>query len=141
MPLSLRLLARYLYKLGESMILLIEFMVIIATTAMTLFAAYYLVRDLSNLTLGSSIQELQILINDVFMLIIFAEIMRSIIVSHRRPETYIVGIAEVGFVVTIREIFVSILTKTTFDLVLSSIAAVVMAVALWILRSKVIVSR
>lgn len=141
MPVTLRLLAKYLYRLGESMILLIEFMVIVATAAMTLFAAYYLVRDLLNLTLGSSIQELQILINDVFMLIIFAEIMRSIIVSHRRPETYIVGIAEVGFVVTVREIFVSILTKTTFDLVLSSIAAVIIAVALWILRSKVIVSR
>lgn len=123
------------------MILLIEFMVIIATTAMTIYAAYYLVRDLSNLTLGSSIQELQILINDVFMLIIFAEIMRSIIVSHRRPETYIIGIAEVGFVVTIREIFVSILTKTTFDLMMSSIAALAMAIALWVLKSKVIASR
>jgi len=141
MPIGLRSLAKYLYKLGESMILLIEFMVIIATTAMTIYAAYYLVRDLSNLTLGSSIQELQILINDVFMLIIFAEIMRSIIVSHRRPETYIIGIAEVGFVVTIREIFVSILTKTTFDLMMSSIAALAMAIALWVLKSKVIASR
>lgn len=67
--------------------------------------------------------------------------MRSIIVSHRRPETYIIGIAEVGFVVTIREIFVSILTKTTFDLMMSSIAALAMAIALWVIKSKVIASR
>ncbi len=138
MRISLRFLTKYIYKLGETVITLIEFVVIVATAVMSIFATYYIVRDLSNLSMESSLSELQVLVNDVFMLIIFAEIMRSIIVSHRRPETYIVGIAEVGFVVTIREIFVSILTRTTFDLVLASLAAVIMAVALWIVRVKAV---
>ncbi len=138
MRINLRLLTKYIYKLGESAITLIEFVVIIATAVMSVFATYYIVRDLSSLSMESSLSELQVLVNDVFMLIIFAEIMRSIIISHRRPETYIVGIAEVGFVVTIREIFVSILTRTTFDLVLASLAAVIMAVALWIVRVKAV---
>ncbi len=138
MRINLRLLTKYIYKLGESAITLIEFVVIIATAVMSVLATYYIVRDLSSLSMESSLSELQVLVNDVFMLIIFAEIMRSIIISHRRPETYIVGIAEVGFVVTIREIFVSILTRTTFDLVLASLAAVLMAVALWIVRVKAV---
>ena len=137
---DLRMLTKFIYKLGDSIITFIEFVVILATTSMALFATYYIIRDMGMLHLESSLSELQILVNDVFMLIIFAEIIRSVLVSHRRPEAYVVGIAEVGFVVSVREIFVSILTRSTYDVVLAAGATLIMALVLWIVRTKVLKS-
>ena len=59
------------------------------------------------------------------MLIIFAEIMRSVIVGRRRPEMYLVGIVEMGFVIAIREIIVSVVLGTKNDLILSSLASLI----------------
>ena len=140
MKTDLRMLTKFIYKLGDSIITFIEFVVILATTSMALFATYYIIRDMGMLHLESSLSELQILVNDVFMLIIFAEIIRSVLVSHRRPEAYVVGIAEVGFVVSVREIFVSILTRSTYDVVLAAGATLIMALVLWIVRTKVLKS-
>ncbi len=132
-------LSKSLYRIGASIISLVELFVIGVIAVMIGFTVFFIafkLRSFVELVPEGSTTELQLLVNDVFLLIIFGEIIRSIVAAHRRPELWVVGIAEVGLVVAIREVIASVIMKTTFDLVLASIATVCLAVALWVLSKS-----
>ena len=125
------------------MILIVDIIIVAVMTLLIIFTTIIIVRDLSHIWTyeEATIAELQITINDVFMLIIFAEIIRSVIVGRRRPEMYLVGIAEVGFVIAIREIIVSVVLGTKNDLILSSLASLIMAIVLMIIYKWILPHR
>jgi len=117
----------------------LELIVIISTAILAGLAIVMLIQQFASANIYSyTTTELTMLVNSVFMLIIFAEIIRCVAAAHGRPEAYVVAIAEAGFVIAVREIFVSALTHDYKDLVLASGAALIMAVALWIVRAKVL---
>jgi uncharacterized membrane protein (DUF373 family) len=104
-----------------------------------LFAIYYSFEK-------ATMVELQIIVNDVFMHIVFAEIIKSVIIGRRKPEMYLAGVAEVGFVISVREIIVSVVNGQIYNLLISTIASLIMTVVLlliykWIMPHREIVSK
>lgn len=124
----------YLVEYGRILILIVDHIIIAVMSILILFTSIIIVRDLSNVWSieQATAAELQITINDVFLLIVFAEIIRSVIVGRRRPEMYLVGIAEVGFVIAIREVIAAVVLGTKTDLILAAIASLILAVVLLI---------
>ncbi|NPA97124.1 MAG: hypothetical protein GXO32_05935 [Crenarchaeota archaeon] len=135
----LRRLSKWIFRVSEWIVTVLELLVIVSTTVLAGLAIVMLVQQFASINIYSyTTAELTMLVNSVFMLIIFAEIIRCVAAAHGRPEAYILAIAEAGFVIAVREIFISALTHDYRDLVLSSGAALVMAVALWVIKSKVL---
>ncbi len=140
---SLQRVIHYLVEYGRLIVIIVDIIIVAIMTALIILTTLILVRDLLNVWSieQATLFELQIIVNDVFILIVFAEIIRSVIVGRRRPEMYLVGVAEVGFVITVREIIASIVIGTKQDLILSSTASLIMALVLlliykWILPHK-----
>lgn len=124
----------YLVEYGRILILIVDYIIIAVMSILISFTSIIIVRDLSNVWSieEATAAELQITINDVFLLIVFAEIIRSVIVGRRRPEMYLVGIAEVGFVIAIREVIAAVVLGTKTDLLLAAVASLILAVVLLI---------
>ena len=128
-----------LVKYGKYLIIIVEAVIIASVSALIALTTYYLVRDIMIVAKGAAtIVELQLIMNDIFLLIVYVELVRSIVVAYRRPEMYLVSIAEVGFVISVREILASVVAKTTFDLLMASVSSAVLALVLWILYKKVL---
>ncbi|OYT48451.1 MAG: hypothetical protein B6U85_02615 [Desulfurococcales archaeon ex4484_42] len=128
-----------LVKYGKYLIIIVETVIIASVSALIALTTYYLVRDIMIVAKGAAtIVELQLIMNDIFLLIVYVELVRSIVVAYRRPEMYLVSIAEVGFVISVREILASVVAKTTFDLLMASVSSAVLALVLWILYKKVL---
>lgn len=138
---SYRELLRKLHRSGRLVILVIEVVVIAIVTAMIGLTAYYVIRDLSDLVLAGSTEKIQLLVSDVFLLIILAEIIRSFLEAYRRPEMYLVGVTEVALVVVVREIVLSAIAGTAIDMLIASFSALVLTGALWILVTRVVRTR
>ncbi len=136
-----RVVARGLVKYGRLLVLTVEAVIIASVTVLIGLTTYFLCRDIMKAYLLGSTAELQLIMNDIFLLIVYVELVRSIVVAYRRPEMYLVSIAEVGFVITVREVLASVLSKTTTDVLLSSVASVAFAIVLWILYQKVLPHR
>jgi len=133
---------KVLVRFGRYLILAVEVVIVISVTALIILTTYYLSRDIAAMAFKTgSTAELQLIMNDIFFLIVYAELVRSIVVAYRRPEMYLVSIAEVGFVISVREVLASVIGKTTIDLILASGASAVLAVVLWILYKKVLPHR
>ncbi|PUA32491.1 MAG: hypothetical protein B7O98_07510 [Zestosphaera tikiterensis] len=95
-----------------------------------------MIRDLSVIFSSSStVNELKIIVDYILLLFIFSELLRSVLAA--RSEDYLLALMETAVVVAIREIYVSVISKTTIDFVLSSIALTGVIVGLWIMKAKV----
>ncbi len=136
-----RVMAKGLVKYGRLLVLTVEAVIIASVSVLIGLTTYFLCRDIMKAYLLGSTAELQLIMNDIFLLIVYVELVRSIVVAYRRPEMYLVSIAEVGFVITVREVLASVLSKTTTDVLLSSAASVAFAIVLWILYKKVLPHR
>ncbi len=129
---------KYLVRYGRALVLAVETVIIASLSVLIALTTYFLARDIMRAYSIGSVAELQLIMNDIFLLIVYVELVRSIIAAYRRPEMYLVSIAEVGFVITVREVLASVLSKTTQDVLLSSLASIVFALILWVLYRKVL---
>ncbi len=113
--------------------------VILGTLGVMIFVTmYYLARDLSTLvSYTSTVNELKLIVDYILLLFIFSELLRSVLAV--RGEEYLLVLMETAVVVAIREIFISVISKTTIDLLISAVALVAVIVGLWLVRSKVYV--
>lgn len=133
-----------LLRLGRSLILFVDYVIVIMMIILVGFAILIIGRDLASMWFNwetTGMDQLQIATNDVFFLIVFMEITRSVIVGRRRPEMYLVALAEVGFVVSIREIIAAVIVGSHTDLIMSSMASLALAVVLLIIYRYVLPHR
>jgi len=140
---SLSKFIHYLVEYGRTLILLVDLIIVAVMTILIVFTSIIIVRDLSSIWSieQATAAELQITINDVFLLIVFAEIIRSVIVGRRKPEMYLVGIAEVGFVIAIREVIAAVVLGTKTDLLLAAVASLILAIVLLIIYRYILPHR
>jgi len=129
---------KYLVRYGRGLVLAVETVIIASLSVLIALTTFFLARDIMRAYSVGSTAELQLIMNDIFLLIVYVELIRSIIAAYRRPEMYLVSIAEVGFVITVREVLASVLSKTTQDVLFSSLASIAFALILWILYRKVL---
>lgn len=140
---SVKRLVHYLIEYGRLLILAVDIVIIIVMTVLIGLTTIIIVRDIISIWnyQSMSIGELQITINDVFLLIVFAEIIRSIIVGRRQPEMYLVAIAEVGFVISIREVIASVVRGSKIDILYASISSLILAIVLLLMYRYVLPHR
>ncbi len=131
-------------RVGRGLMLFVDLAIILLIVVLVGFAIVIILKDLAGIWFSweyAGMEHLQIATNDVFFLIVFMEITRSVIVGRRRPEMYLVALAEVGFVVAIREIIAAVIVGSYTDLVLASVASLAMAVVLLIIYRYVLPHR
>lgn len=124
---------------GGKVILFIELFVLAVLLFLSLFICYLLIRNMIlTIDLGMEIVKVtDIIVNDVFMLIIMAELIRFILALRSKPRGRVVWLAEVGLIVSIREVIVASISKEAFNLLLSAIASLVLALVIWIGRMRI----
>ncbi|MEM2158172.1 MAG: phosphate-starvation-inducible PsiE family protein, partial [Sulfolobales archaeon] len=102
-------------------------------------ASYASIRDLAT-TVNPHITYLEIseiILNDVFTLIILAELIRFITALRASPGSRVIGLAEVGLIVSIREVVIASLTKEYQGLLLASTASLLLAIMIWLVKVKI----
>ncbi len=140
---SIKKLIHYMVEYGRMLILAVDIVIITVMTILVCLTTVIIVRDIMSVWNyeAVSIGELQITVNDVFLLIVFAEIIRSIIVGRRQPEMYLVAIAEVGFVISIREVIASVVRGSKIDILYASISSLILAIVLLLMYRYVLPHR
>ncbi len=134
-----RAISRLILRFGDLITTFLEGAVLITTTALAAATIFVVLRDFASMMyVGIDMSTISALVDEVLMLIIFAEIVRSVVVSHGKPETYVLAIGEVGFVITIREMLAAVIMRDVYNLLLSAGAALMMAGALWIIKEHVV---
>ncbi|MEO3994052.1 MAG: phosphate-starvation-inducible PsiE family protein [Desulfurococcaceae archaeon TW002] len=108
---------------------IVDVMILAALGIMIAITTYYLARDLGTLiSYTSTVNKLKLIVDYILLLFIFSELLRSVLAV--RGEEYLVVLMETAIVVAIREIFISITSKTTIDLLISSISLIAIIVGL-----------
>ena len=132
--------SRVIDRFGGNVILAVEVLVLVLVALLIIMASYVSVRDLrSVLTPYVTYSEIiELIINDVFTLVVLAEIMRFIIALRASPGTRIIGLAEVGLIVSIREVILASVMKEYLGLLLSSVASIILALIIWLVKTKIV---
>ncbi|MEM1664697.1 MAG: phosphate-starvation-inducible PsiE family protein [Zestosphaera sp.] len=118
----------------------IDVVILVALGIMIAVTTYYLVRDLGTLiSYTSTINELKLIVDYILLLFIFSELLRSVLAV--RGEEYLIVLMETAVVIAIREIYISVISKTTIDLLISSISLVAVIAGLWLIKTRVYVRR
>ena len=133
--------AKLMITYGRVLVILVEIIVVAFITVLIVLSTYYTAKDLITAFTGNSSRSIPLLLNDIFLLIIYAELVRSIVIGYRMPEMYLVSIAEVGFIVIVREIIASVISANEVNTAIVSSAALMFAAILWIFYSKVMPSK
>jgi len=131
-------LASSLFKLGEYLIDFIEVTAIILTSILVVSTIYVAVKDLVVVFPDFTLTNIQVVVNDVFTIIIYAEVLRSILVLRKGREVgFLIPLSEVGFIVVVKEILVSAITRGALEVLLSALSLLVIAVTIYVVRVKV----
>ena len=132
--------SRVIDRFGGNVILAVEVLVLVLVALLIIMASYASVRDLRGvLTPYVTYSEIiELIINDVFTLVVLAEIMRFIIALRASPGTRIIGLAEVGLIVSIREVILASVMKEYLGLLLSSVASIILALIIWLVKTKIV---
>jgi len=133
--------AKIMISYGKVLVILVEIIVVAFITVLIILSTYYTAKDLMTAFAGESSSSIPLLLNDIFLLIIYAELVRSIVIGYRMPEMYLVSIAEVGFIVIVREIIASVISANGVNTAIVSSAALMFAIILWIFYGRVMPSK
>lgn len=124
---------------GTKTVVIVEVLTLMLIVFLVVVASYASIRDLREVlsphVTYSEIADL--ILNDIFMLIILAELIRFIVALRASPGSRIIGLAEVGLIVSIREVVIASLTKEYMGLLLASTASLMLALIIWVVKAKI----
>lgn len=125
---------------GTRFITVAELLIVVLLAVLIAFTIAVSFWDLGKVVAQGPTAEFQYLVNDILLLVVFVELMRSFIEAYRRGrEVIIVAIAEVAAIVVFREVVVAVITRSPMDVLVISAASLAMAGVLWIVTKKVVV--
>ncbi len=133
-----RRMVHYLILCYRVLITVIDIVLVAVIGLLTATTIYGIARDLIDLYLGVKGVEPTIILSNAFLLIVYTEIIRSMVIARRRPEMYLIGIAEAGFVLSVKEVITSIVVGALDKLVMPTISALALAIVLLILYKYVL---
>ncbi len=128
---------RKIYAFSEAVNLIAEMIILGLLATLIGLVTYYTLMDLGRALNVGSAMELQFLIDDILLILVFVELLRSIMAAYRKRELYLVAVGEVAFIVAVREVILSVITRTAVEVVLSSLSVLIIAGALWLIVKKV----
>ncbi len=127
----------YLIISYRILITVIDIVLVAVIGFLTATTIYDIAREVYDLYVGRSIEP-TIILSHAFLLIVYAEILRSLVIARRRPEMYLIGIAEAGFVLSVKEVITSIVIGSLDKLLMPTISSLALAIVLWILYKHII---
>lgn len=133
-----RRMVHYLILCYRVLITVMDIVLVAVIGLLTATTIYGIARDLIDLYLGVKGVEPTIILSNAFLLIVYTEIIRSMVIARRRPEMYLIGIAEAGFVLSVKEVITSIVVGALDKLVMPTISALALAIVLLILYKYVL---
>lgn len=135
-----RVIENAISRWGTKFITVAELLIVVLLAVLIAFTIAVSFWDLSKVVAQGPTAEFQYLVNDILLLVVFVELMRSFIEAYRRGrEVIIVAIAEVAAIVVFREVVVAVITRSPMDVLVVSAASLAMAGVLWIVTKKIVV--
>ncbi|MEM4752655.1 MAG: phosphate-starvation-inducible PsiE family protein [Sulfolobales archaeon] len=126
-------------KSSSKVLFFVEMLALILIIVVVVVASYASIRDLTIILTPyvTYVEIADLILNDIFMLIILAELIRFILALRASPGTRVIGLAEVGLIVSIREVVIASITKEYLGILLASAASLALAFIIWLIRTKV----
>ncbi|MEM4499717.1 MAG: phosphate-starvation-inducible PsiE family protein [Sulfolobales archaeon] len=126
-------------KSSSKVLFFVEMLALILIIVIVVVASYASIRDLTVILTPyvTYVEIADLILNDIFMLIILAELIRFILALRASPGTRVIGLAEVGLIVSIREVVIASITKEYLGILLASAASLALAFIIWLIRTKV----
>ncbi len=128
---------RRLINTINSLVIVLTSVILLVTLGLIAKDTYYLVSNFNQL----DFTYIQSMANEVVFLFVYIEIIRSAIVAKKHPEMYIFALAEVGFIVTIRDVIRSSILQSEEGVFLASLSVLVFAVILLLMYKYIVPSR
>ncbi|WP_276813973.1 phosphate-starvation-inducible PsiE family protein [Desulfurococcus amylolyticus] len=126
------------YKLGRILIDVAEVIVIIFIGLLIILTVYITFKDILMELHGMTAATIQILVNDILMIIIYAEILRSIlIIWEMRGEGFLSQLSDVAFIVAVREILVYAITGKSMDILLAVFSLLIVTLAIYLIKTRI----
>lgn len=126
-----------LVRLSGVMVGVIELIVVVLVGVLTVLTIYVTIRDILVLLENPASTGIQVLVTDIFTIIIYAEIIRSMsILSGKLGKSMLSSLAEIGFIVAVREALLTALTGKPMDLLVSSLSLLVATVVVYIVEDR-----
>jgi uncharacterized membrane protein (DUF373 family) len=98
---------------------------------------YQLIHNFSTLEFAF----IQNMANEVVFLFVYIEIIKSAIIAKKHPEMYVLAVAEVGFIITIRDVIRSSILGHEEGVLLASLSVLVFASILLLMYKYIVPSR
>ncbi|MEM4518449.1 MAG: phosphate-starvation-inducible PsiE family protein [Sulfolobales archaeon] len=139
MVLSVERVEEVVNKSSSKVLFFVEMLALILIIVVVVIASYASIRDLTIILTPyvTYVEIADLILNDIFMLIILAELIRFILALRASPGTRVIGLAEVGLIVSIREVVIASITKEYLGILLASVASLALAFIIWLIRTKV----
>lgn len=139
MVLSVERVEEVVNKSSSKVLFFVEMLALILIIVVVVIASYASIRDLTVILTPyvTYVEIADLILNDIFMLIILAELIRFILALRASPGTRVIGLAEVGLIVSIREVVIASITKEYLGILLASAASLALAFIIWLIRTKV----
>ncbi|MGC8953948.1 MAG: phosphate-starvation-inducible PsiE family protein [Desulfurococcus sp.] len=130
--------SKSVYKLGRILIDVAEVIVIIFIGLLIILTVYITFKDILMELHGMTAATIQILVNDILMIIIYAEILRSIlIIWEMRGEGFLSQLSDVAFIVAVREILVYAITGKSADILLAVFSLLIVTLAIYLIKTRI----
>ncbi|ACL10842.1 Putative uncharacterized protein [Desulfurococcus amylolyticus 1221n] len=130
--------SKSVYKLGRILIDVAEVIVIIFIGLLIILTVYITFKDILMELHGMTATTIQILVNDILMIIIYAEILRSIlIIWEMRGEGFLSQLSDVAFIVAVREILVYAITGKSMDILLAVFSLLIVTLAIYLIKTRI----
>ncbi|RLG81959.1 MAG: hypothetical protein DRO40_08770 [Thermoprotei archaeon] len=124
---------RYIITYYRILVIVIDIIVFAIVTILMIHTMISLIDNIRALYSFNNEISPAITVSNMFLLIVYAEILRSIVVARRRPEMYLIGITEAGFVILVKEVIVSTVEGVSHEVLIPAGSTLILAIVLLIL--------
>jgi len=134
----------YILRFGRKLVSIINSLIILLTSIIMLVTLGIIARDTYQLIYNFSKLEftfIQNMANEVVFLFVYIEIIKSAIIAKKHPEMYVLALAEVGFIITIRDVIRSSILGHEEGVLLASLSVLVFASILLLMYKYIVPSR
>lgn len=134
---AVRKLAAGTAKIARYVIEVLEVVLIVIFIVLAVIAIVYTFRDIVSLKVESTWSEINLVVTDILVVIILIELTRSFVISALGEKHLLGGFIELGIIILIREIAVSILSGDVLAALMASGGALLLTASLWIVEEKI----
>ena len=134
---AVRKLAAGTAKIARYVIEVLEVVLIVVFIVLAVIAIVYTFRDIVSLKVESTWSEINLVVTDILVVIILIELTRSFVISALGKKHLLGGFIELGIIILIREIAVSILSGDVLAALMASGGALLLTASLWIVEEKI----